>query len=125
MTLKHRSVDVELWLPAELRTRPSLAGVLIGRDYKAPRLPAISIQRTGGATDTLVDYPTLNINVWAATDLAANTLAATVATELQECRDHLPVLYVRPSGPTAIPSDVTGAVQRFMTAQAAVRREPT
>ncbi len=95
MTYRHVSPDVEMLIPAELRSRPSLDGVHIGREYAAPRLPSVSIRRTGGNTDTLVDYPTLNINMWAATDAAVNQLAATVTTELQECRDHLPVLYVR------------------------------
>lgn len=120
-----RSHDPEMIIPAELRTRPSLAGVQIGRDYRVARLPAVAIQRAGGRSTHLIDRPILNINVWASSDTAVNALATTLVTELEACQDHQPILWIDTSGPATVPSDVTGASQRFITADAAIRREPT
>lgn len=123
MRPKLLSPDIEVILPAYLRALPSMAGVFIGRDYKVATVPAITIQRSGGAPYGLIDYPTLSINVWASNDKAANDLALRLMAELEAINNNAPIIRIDPSGPSPItPSDVSGAVQRYLTATAEVRR---
>lgn len=117
-----KSPDIELLVTQYLRGRPALAGVAVGRTYGG-RIPAVSVRRVGGRNTPLVDYPALSVNVWAATDKAVNDLAAAVVTELENY-DTRPVQYLRPTGPADIPSDVTGAVARYIGVSSAVRRQP-
>jgi hypothetical protein len=113
--------DIELWLTAYLRGRDELAGVYVGRNYPSTdRAKTVTVRRQGGSRRSPVtENASVGVNVWAADDLTANELAATVRACIEEAVDTAPIEDVSVGGPTEITDEKKA--RRYFTANLIVR----
>lgn len=91
-----------------LKSRPALNAIHGGRvsTKLKPTLPAIRVQRIGGAVvNDWEDQPVVQLECWAADEDTADRLARTVVAELPTSRGGSVHTYEIESGPYMVPDD--------------------
>ncbi len=85
------SADVEALLIETFKADPALTGVPVEVEVPQNRPKRlITVERTGGAPDRVLDYPIVTIHAWAPTRYTASALARAIVAALRRFEVHHP-----------------------------------